>query len=223
MSKAMQQLQASIILCLAPVLGAVAGSPADAARALETPGTDSLGVGPLVAGLSLLAWALTAWLALVLTLSVGGRLPGSLGRVANVLAVRIAPASVRAIVRSATGLTVAGAVLLGGTAAQADPTQPGVTVTLDWPTAASTPTASTTTVPTTAAVTTARPTLPGRPPFAEHDGPTLGEPSTDGAAHGPTPPPTAAAASAVVVQAGDCLWHLAQTALGPTAVRRHAG
>ena len=219
----LQRLQASVILALAPALGALTGSPSDAVVALRSPSQDALCTGPLVGALALTAWALTAWLLVVLVLSIGSRLPGALGRGAARVTTRVAPASLRALVRTATGVAVAGTVLLGGTAAHADPSQPGFTITLDWPTAPAAPTAPASpsappsaVPPAVTATAPTRPTATVGPPLpahhpARHDAPTTHRPARRPAVHAPV---------SVVVEPGDTLWHLAATALGPTASPR---
>jgi hypothetical protein len=187
-----ERCQALAALALAPAVAAVAGTPAAALRALHGPSRDALGTGPLLGALTLLAWALTGWLAAVVAVSLGQRLPGLVGYGAQRCLTCLAPASVRALVRTATGVAVAGTVLLSGTAAHAD--------SLDWPTTAG-PVA---TAAATPAPLPADPHLAPRHPQPQH----------------PAAPAHVVDATAVVVQPGDCLWHLAATALGPEATPR---
>lgn len=199
-----EQRHAVVLLALPPTLAVVAGTPAAALRALHGPAGDALGTGPLLGALGLLAWVLTGWLALVVLTCLGARLQGSAGRVAQRCLNRLAPTAVRTLVRTATGVAVAGTVLLSGTAAHAD--------SLDWPTTASPATSTAATAgpaasptPTTTSAVTAV-TTPS-PSAAPVDRPTA------------TPRPVAEA-NEVVVQPGDCLWHLAAAALGPDATPR---
>ncbi len=196
------------------------------ALALLTP-TTSGPTAPLVTAVSSAAWTCTAWLLLVLVLEQGSRLPGALGRSAGTLARRVAPRSVRALVRVAVGAGLA-ASLLTGQAALAEDRTPTVAGSasdfLDWPGLA----------PVTAAPVAPAP-LPGRPtvtathpatPAAPRPAPRpVQRPSHPSAPRPPqaparTQPPAEdvpVSSEVVVVHAGDSLWSLAAVALGPGA------
>ena len=204
-----ERRQALLLLALPPVVALAGGSPVAALAALGEPSADALGAGPLIGAVALLAWALTGWLTVVLAIGLAERLPGVFGRAAARCLTRVAPTSVRSMVRAATGLAVAGTVLLSGATAHADPARshpsaapgPAVTQNLDWPTS---PTATSTPTPSAAI---AQPTA----------APTASEPPRQ---HAPAPAARAADRQAVVVQPGDCLWHVAAEALGPDATDR---
>ncbi len=202
MSKRTEQRQAVLVLALPAAVALLAGTPSTSLQTLQSlESTDPLGSGPVLAVVALIAWALTGWLALVVAVSLGERLPGTVGRAAQQCLTRVAPASLRSLVRTATGVAVAGAVLLSGTAAHADParTDPhraatvstGTFANLDWPTAPATPAP-----------------LPSAPRVTE--------PSPH-ASVATRPTASAPGPGVVVVQPGDCLWDLAAQALGPDA------
>lgn len=100
------------VLLLPPALAVLAPSGAGPAA-------------PVLALVAPVAWALTAWLWVVVLLAGLSRLPGLTGAAAAALARRLVPAGARVLLRTLTGLTVAGSAL-GGTA-WAD-TDPGLTV-----------------------------------------------------------------------------------------------
>lgn len=177
------QLRAAAVLGAVPalaLLGPSAGGP----------------TAPLLAAVSAAAWLCTAWLALVAVLEQGARVPGRLGRLAGGTVRRVAPGPVRALVRTAVGVSVAASVLAGPTAALAEdrtPTVAGSTAdSLDWPGVA----------PVTAGPATAAPAPRTAPPAAA-----------------PTVAPAAVVppSGEVVVHRGDSLWSIAQRALGPSA------
>ncbi len=224
------RLRAVGVLALAPALALLAPSPSTT-WASQDP------TAPLVAGVAVLAWALTGWLLLVVAATCVGRLPGVLGLPARRLAVRVAPASVRGLVRVALGTTVTLSVLGGSSAfaatapvASSSWDWPGVTVraspapsaALDWP---GTAPAVTPTTPEASPSPAAAPSHVIRPDSTP-PGPVVGpvvEPVV-----GPTTTPAATPAAAagrqavhragdVVVHAGDSLWSLAAADLGATA------
>lgn len=189
------RIQACCLLALTPALALLTPDPgtalATAGDLAGDPGTTDPTL-PLVAVVALSAWTCTAWLSVVLLATCCTRMPGSAGRRAHWLTDRIAPSSVRALVRVATGLTVTGAVLAGPSALAAEPgsgpagvrqqSAPGQEWSLDWPTTPSVPTGS----PARASVV-------------------------------PTPGAGTAATDAVVVRPGDSLWSIARAALDPQA------
>lgn len=165
--------------------------------------------GPLLATVALVAWALTGWTVLAVLLTLGGRLPGLLGRAAGAVAARTVPGALRRTVEVALGAglvlgTVGGVGSTGGVSAWADPgvdTAPvtssvtsSVTVPaavgLDWPVTAPAAPAATT------RATTHR---PATPPASSAPVPV----STT------SPDPT----GCVVVAPGDTLWDLAERSL----------
>ena len=239
---AVDRFHALVVLAIAPVVTLVSAAPSTAARALTTAPGPADPTAPLMAALALVAWACTGWLLLVVVTTWGGHLPGVAGRRARSTAERLAPASLRALVRVAVGLSVASGVVGGPSAACAAPVPPAPhAVFFDWPGTAATP----------VAVVFGPNVAPGRP--AAHPTPTPGRPSatpshstpshavpshvTSRAPYGaagnssvpspaatlsPTGHPSAGsvtgtAARDVVVHSGDSLWSLAQAHLGPTA------
>lgn len=222
----MHRLQALLVLSLAPVLAVLAPSPLTAAPAGGV-------AAPLVAAVGLLAWAGSAWLLLVVAMTFGGHLPGSLGRLAHRISLYVAPASVRSLVRVALGAGIAASVLASGSVSYADSTPrpaaassfewPGVSAVdapvpvpadLDWPGAS--PSARPATprpAATTPAVATS-PTAPASPtatPRHAAPRPAITPVVTGPVAVGPRVP------GAVVVRAGDSLWGIAARDLGPGA------
>jgi hypothetical protein len=228
----MHRLQALLVLSLAPVLAVLAPSPLTAAPAGGV-------TAPLVAAVGLLAWAGSGWLLLVVAVTFGARLPGSLGRVAHRISLYVAPASVRRLVRVALGAGIAASVLAGGSVAYGDSTPrpaaaassfewPGVNAVetpvpvpadLDWPGASpsarpATPRPAATTPPVATS-----PTSPTSPPRHSAPAPVstpvvgpLARPAVTGpVVVGPRVP------AAVLVRAGDSLWEIAARDLGPGA------
>lgn len=226
MARGSERRRALGVLLLPPAVAALAGTPTTGLAALSGPARDALGTGPLVAALGLLAWALTGWLALVVVIDLGARLPGLLGSAARTCLTRVAPASVRAVVRTATGAAVASAVLLSGTAhadpARAEPprTTSATTATatdLDWPTASTTPSATAAATPAATSPPAAAPTSPAaEAPLRAVTIPALPAPAVPA----PVLADPAAPQAGIVVRPGDCLWHLAARALGPAATPR---
>jgi nucleoid-associated protein YgaU len=110
----------------------LAAVPALAALAPTTTGPSA----PLVTAVSAAAWLCTGWLGLVAVLEHGSRLPGVVGRLAAAAVRRIAPSSVRALVRVAVGASLAASVIAGPAALAEDrtPTVAGSSSdSLDWP------------------------------------------------------------------------------------------
>lgn len=162
---------------------------------------------PLLGVVSVAAWACTGWLCLVAALEHGARLPGTVGRLTAQAVRRVAPSSVRTLVRMAVGASFAASVL-AGPAAHAEDRPPIVagssSDSLDWPGVA----------PVTAPVT-APPADPA--PSATADPRPAVVPTS-----APDSAPDSAADSApdsshVVVHPGDSLWGIARHALGPAA------
>ena len=195
------RLHCALLACL-PVLAATSPTPAQAWQGLAT--ADA--VAPLTSAIALLAWACTAWLALVVVVAGGGRLPGRLGRGARMLLGRVAPASVRLTLQVVTGVTVAGTVLAGPSVAFADTTdaqRPGTSATvsgtpggfsLDWPTVGP----------------------PATPPSATPVGQPVSKPVTRPASKPMAKPAPTQPAAAITVHAGDTLWDLAAADLVAT-------
>jgi nucleoid-associated protein YgaU len=113
----------------------VAPTPAAALHALREPAATADVTGPLVALLSLIAWALAAWLLLTAALTAGAHLPGTAGRASRSAARRLAPAAVRRGIELALGLSVVVGVV-GSAPAAANPRPPAgpalAAVSLDW-------------------------------------------------------------------------------------------
>lgn len=173
---------AAVLLLLA------APTPAAALRALRDPAAATDPTAPLVALLSLLAWALAGWLALVVLVTAAGHLPGAAGRLGAAVSRRVAPAAVRRVVEVALGLSVAVGAL-GSSPALAAPGPAGgpaapAAASLDWAAPAPAP--------------------------GEDRGP-AGPPAQDlDWAANAVAVPDAASPSEVVVQPGDSLWRLAE-------------
>jgi nucleoid-associated protein YgaU len=118
-----QRVQATALLAVAPCLAALAP-------------TATGPTAPLLALVSTTAWLCTGWLLLISLLEHGSRLPGAAGRLAATAVGRIAPSSVRALVRVAVGASLAASVLAGPAALAEDraPTVAGSAHdVLDWP------------------------------------------------------------------------------------------
>ena len=229
---AVDRFRALVVLAIAPVVTLVSAAPSTAARALTTVPGPADPTAPLLAALALVAWACTGWLLLVVVTTWGCHLPGVGGRRARSTAEWLAPASLRALVRVAVGLSVATGVVSAPSAAFAAPVPPAPhAVRFDWPGTAAAP----------VAVVFGPNVAPGQP--AAHPTPTPGRSSAAparvtsrapqeaaGSSSVPSPaatlsptghpnagPVTGATARDVVVQSGDSLWSLAQAQLGPTA------
>ena len=172
------------VLAAAGVLVA-APRPAQAWQTLRAPGDALDPTAPLLAVLALAAWALGVWLLLAVLLAATARLPGAAGRVADALAARTVPSSVRRV----TGVLL-GAGLVLGLAAPAGAAEPAggnrteAVVSLDWP-----------------VVTTGSGTSPSA------------NPDTNPGTNPETGPATRPGAGAVVVRPGDSLWSLAERRL----------
>jgi hypothetical protein len=215
------RFQARATLLLAPVLAAAAPSPSTSWATLTgLTGSVTDPLAPLVATLALAAWACSGWLLLVAVTTWGSRLPGAVGRLSRRTSARLAPTSVRALVRVALGATVVASVV-GAPGAFADPPHPaarsydwpalpvasGPAATFDWPSAAPTPARARPTAGPTH-VTAPRSTI--RPDTAA--GPHVPRPALPTPAERPVAGP-----DALVVQPGDSLWAIAARHLGPTA------
>jgi nucleoid-associated protein YgaU len=120
----------AVLLMAAPAPGAALRQVRDAGAAADP-------TAPLVALLSLLAWALAGWLLLTVAATTGGHLPGRAGRLLRALARRVAPVAVRRTIEATLGLTVAVGAL-GASPALASPGPPTgpasapVAASLDW-------------------------------------------------------------------------------------------
>jgi nucleoid-associated protein YgaU len=209
---------------LATVLLALTGpTPAEAARDLRLAPSAVEPTAPLVAALSLIAWALAGWLTLTVALTLLARAPGRAGGAATALTRRIAPPALHRLVGAALGATaVAGTLLVSpATAAPAPAPAPAsalreppagpVVFDLDWP-----------------VVVAAAGPAPGRgapadaPVAADVPDPVAPDPvapaqvapdqvAPDQVAPGPV------AVGRVVVRPGDTLWGLAERALAQQA------
>jgi hypothetical protein len=183
--------------------------PGAAVAQLAGTATSTDPTGPLVAAVALLAWVVTAWLALTGALVLLSRLPGVLGRLGRALVARVAPVAVRRAVETALGLTVAVGALAPTAALAAPVPSPSVTVDagwdLDWPSRSA---ADAVAPPSAAAPTAAPPTAP--PPSSV---PSARAPVRPAAGAVPRPAPVPPGSPAVVVRAGDSLWSLAEASL----------
>lgn len=199
----MKRLRAVGILAVAPTLAAMAPSPATAWSRLGQLDVAASGITaasePLVSAVALLAWACSGWLGVVAVLTYGGALPGSLGRSLQAVAHRVAPASVRSLVRLALGGTVALTVLGGTTTVFAE-----ALPSYDWP-------GVTATVHASPAPTTVRTPAPSPTGASRSSQPVVRPVAVHPAADHP----------AVVVQPGDSLWAIAARDLGPAASPKH--
>lgn len=190
-------LAAAVLLVTAPPPAALATRLAADATA------DPL--APVVAGLTLLAWLLAAWLALTALLTGGSRLPGAVGGICSAVLPRVAPGAVRRAMALALGIGMA--VSTGSTTAAAASPAPRTAsaqgVSLDWPGA--TPDQR----PPDLQIAPA-----GRPAPAASAGEL---PKLDWPSSAATAPPVVVhldtQAPPVVVQPGDTLWDLAAQAL----------
>lgn len=168
--------------------------PASSWSQLRAPGAAGTATGPVVAALSLGGWALVLWLAVTVALTASSRLPGLVGLVSAVAARHVAPTAVRRGVELALGLGLAAGAAGAAPAAAAAPaagTAVSAVVVADAPARGlGGPRSSTT--PATCAAAPA--------PAARLDWPARG------------------AGGAVVVQAGDTLWALAERGLRDAGV-----
>lgn len=221
------RLRAMGLLAMAPVVAVVAPSPVASWASLSSAQEPTT---PLVGLVALVAWACTAWLTLLVALVAGAGAPGALGRCAERGAARIAPTSVRAVVRVALGTTVALTVFGGTSVALAD-TRPAASSSLDWPGAAArvpssqaspgpsldwaTPTAppapvQVQVVPRPSVPAVAPQTDPPVPVHARLPHHALSHHAKAGRASAPS-------GRATVVRPGDSLWQIAARAVGPGA------
>lgn len=192
MQRSVRAASLGVVLALGALLLA-APSPGSAVAALAEPSATGDGTAPLVALVSLVAWALTAWLALVVLLAVAAHAGGRSGSAAAALARRTAPVAVRRAVEVALGLSVTAGVLAGPAVAAeplvgGSPERPPASLdwaSLDWGGAATTPGLD-------------WPTASGG-----HDG-------VETSVQGAPVPAGDAAPEVVVVQPGDTLWELAE-------------
>lgn len=200
---------AVVLVAVGLALLAMAPSPSESLRTLRglTAVADPLDpTAPVVALLGLVAWALTAYLALGAGLVLLGRAPGLPGQLASAVARRTVPVPVRRTVETLLGAGLALGTLgaVPATAATPQVTAPAesaaaesaaadtaATVSFDWPvTHPADPTAPPVEAPLPTPTATPAPT--GALPAAQ-------TPATTGASH--------------VVRPGDTLWDLAAEAL----------
>lgn len=198
------------VLAAAVALLLTGPAPAEAVRDLRGVAEAADPVAPLVSAVSLLAWLLTAWLALTIALTLLARVPGRTGGAAAAAVRRVAPAGLRRIVSGVLGVSVVAGTLTGTTAAAAAgtpaPPPAAASASLDWPGTAPAPAPG-------SAATPASLDWPGSAPAADLDWPAA-------AAAAEPPPPvlaspvrTGRAADTVVVEPGDTLWGLAEQSL----------
>ena len=236
---AVDRFPALLVLAIAPVVTLLSAAPATAARALTTAPGAADPTAPLLAAVALVAWACTGWLLLVVVTTWGGHLPGIAGRWVRRTAQRLAPASVRAFVRVAVGVSVATGVVGAPQAAFAAPVSPVPhAISFDWPGTAAAPLTVVFGPAVPPGPVPGHPTPPpGRPSagpshtLPSHIGPSRAAQgaAADGSAvpsvAAPTVPtgqpgagrPAGVAARDVVVHSGDSLWSLAEAHLGATA------
>lgn len=196
-----QRVRAGLLLLALPALALLAPS-------------GSGPYAPLLSAVTDAAWLCTGWLALVAVLESGSCVPGEVGRLTARAARRVAPASVRGLVRLAVGASLAASVLSGPAALAEDrtPTVAGSSTDyLDWPGLAPTVTPTVTTPVTPTAAPTAAATAPATASAAPA--------ATAATAPVPTRDPQPAPRT-VVVRRGDSLWSIARDALGPGATDR---
>lgn len=149
------------------------------------------GSAPLVALVGLGAWLCGGWLLLVLGLSVLEQRRGRTGRAAHALLARLAPRPVRLAARLLLGTTLItgslGSAAASATSSGHGPAPAAAAPSLDWP---------------------------AGPPVPALDWPTVPAPSSTAS---PATGTATGGNGVVVVQPGDCLWSLAERALGSTA------
>lgn len=178
---------ALLVLCAPPPAAAIAVLSEGALTADPT--------APVLAVVALAAWALAAWLGVVVLVTSLGRLPGLPGRACAAVARRTAPSAVRRAVEVALGLGLATGALGAG---------PASAVTVDGHAARQLP----------GATSAPAPAGPERIPIADQGpgpAPATGPVGSDSLDWPRT------AAPDVVVQPGDTLWGLAEQALRATA------
>jgi nucleoid-associated protein YgaU len=168
------------------------------------------GTGPtatLLDAVCVAAWSCTAWLLVVVLLESCADLPG-IGLLAAHAVRRIAPASVRSLVRVALGTGLAASVLTApaALAVERPPTVAGSPAdALDWPGLA-----PVTAPPVAVSTPATSPALPS--PHA----PAAADPRPTAVSAHPRPP-AVSAPRVVEVQPGDSLWSITRRALGPGA------
>jgi hypothetical protein len=197
----MQEQRPSAAACgavAAPVVLLVVDGrgPVSVWRALSSAGTAADPVAPLLALITLLAWAATGWLLVTASATAGGHLPGGPGRLLAALARRLAPVAVRRTVELAFGLTVVAGGLAGPAAASSTAPAPAAPLSLDWGG-----------LPAEAPLPSATPARAGDGVPPDLDWSLARSSGTAATAAAPAPPPT------VLVQPGDTLWALAEAEL----------
>ncbi|MCW2714220.1 MAG: Peptidoglycan-binding lysin domain protein [Frankiales bacterium] len=230
------------VLIAVLAVAVTAPRPGSALSQLAGPGAATDPFAPLVAGVSLLAWVVAAWLALSVVVTVASDCGGWTGRIGRALSRRLVPAVLRRALQLGLGLTVAVGAL-GATTVSAsalDPVAPSSSPapanpagpSLDWPTVpASPPSPTPASTPSAGPVPSTPSPSPGR--AARAAGPAATE--TPLVPPGPvevpaggardaevTPAPVTAAPSAarlpssagsVLVTPGDSLWSISRAHL----------
>ena len=191
------------------VLPLLAG-PAAVLAAAPTPSSSWRGVlattttrttdptAPVVHLVALAAWAGAAWLLVLVTATLLAAVPGAAGAAATTLTRCLAPRVKRSALRVALGVAVAsagstGTALAAGAPVPTPATQPHAVLApgFDWP-----------------GLVRPSPPRAAAPPPAATAQPTRARPAPT------TPPAPVGASGQVVVRPGDCLWDLADRALG---------
>lgn len=182
-------------------------------RWVETVGSDGATLELARLGL----WLCAAWLGLAVLVVIGSELPGTVGRLAAVVAGRAVPTAMRRAIVTAIGASVLLAPVAAGASTTATAVgAPGVSATAETTAATATAAAGAATAGVPASTT------PGSATGALTETPTVARAdvraSSPPAAPVPwphTPTPAAPAGHDVVVRPGDCLWAIAAHRIGP--------
>ncbi len=129
------------------VLAVAAPRPGSALHQLTDVSSATDPFAPLVAAVTLVAWAAALWLALSVLVTVAGDCPGWTGRIGRALSRRLVPAAMRRTLQLTLGLTMAVSALGATTASASAPAPPAPSSSeatsgpagpgnpsLDWPT-----------------------------------------------------------------------------------------
>lgn len=165
---------------------------------------NSLGADVVVMAVVTAAFQIACSWSLALVALTGAQIvPGSIGKVARLLATRLTPRLLRTVVATAIGMTLLpGAAFATGTSATVSTTAAALPD-VDWPQTPASPSSSSSAAPSS---TSAAP-----PSYASAAPPSSTSPTPN-----QTPAPPSDSASAVV-GTGDCLWSIAAAALGAEA------